>query len=299
MKKDLVALIEAIPNIESKFKKFVPSKGVLLPSGEFIYDVPEFIEWKQAILYELQDIYDRTHDTFVWRIINATGIIHKFNGRNGNERKYFNELKGSLTVIRKNINKYYPDSDKIHPVQGDEKSMKKAKIFISHSSKDIETISKFVDLLADMGLTSEELFCSSVPDYSIPLSEDIYDYLASLFRNYDIYVIFMLSRDYYNSPACLNEMGAAWVLKSDYTSILLPGFSYQEIKGAVNPNKIGFKLDDEDEFLKKRLGELIHILADRTGKKIDEIRWEKKRNDFIEKIKEPSQEKGGIIWQTF
>lgn len=285
MKDDLINLIDNIDEIEKKFRHFVPAKGICIPSGDFIYDVPEFIEWKQAILYELQDIYDRTHDTFVWNIINAIGVIHKFNGRNSDEHKYFNELKGALTVIRKNIDKYYPNSDGMQSVQGDENSMKKAKIFISHSSEDVKMVSRFVDLLADMGLTNEELFCSSVPDYGIPLNEDIYDYLASLFRNYDIYVIFMLSQNYYNSPACLNEMGAAWVLKSDYTSVLLPGFSYQEIEGAVNPNKIGFKLDDEDELLKRRLGELIHILAERTGKSIPEMRWERKRNDFVEDIK--------------
>ena len=285
MKDDLINLIDNIDEIEKKFRHFVPAKGICIPSGDFIYDVPEFIEWKQAILYELQDIYDRTRDTFVWNIINATGVIHKFNGRNYDERKYFNELKGSLTVIRKNIDKYYPNPDGMQSVQGDENSMKKAKIFISHSSTDVKMVSRFVDLLADMGLTNEELFCSSVPDYGIPLNEDIYDYLASLFRDYDIYVIFMLSQNYYNSPACLNEMGAAWVLKSDYTSVLLPGFSYQEIEGAVNPNKIGFKLDDEDELLKRRLGELIHILAERTGKSIPEMRWERKRNDFVEDIK--------------
>ena len=285
MKDDLINLIDNIDEIEKKFRHFVPAKGICIPSGDFIYDVPEFIEWKQAILYELQDIYDRTRDTFVWNIINATGVIHKFNGRNYDERKYFNELKGSLTVIRKNIDKYYPNSDGMQTVQGDENSMKKAKIFISHSSEDVKMVSRFVDLLADMGLTNEELFCSSVPDYGIPLNEDIYDYLASLFRDYDIYVIFMLSQNYYNSPACLNEMGAAWVLKSDYTSVLLPGFSYREIEGAVNPNKIGFKLDDEDELLKRRLGELIHILAERTGKSIPEMRWERKRNDFVEDIK--------------
>ncbi len=285
MKDDLINLIDNIDEIEKKFRHFVPAKGICIPSGDFIYDVPEFIEWKQAILYELQDIYDRTRDTFVWNIINATGVIHKFNGRNYDERKYFNELKGSLTVIRKNIDKYYPNPDGMQSVQGDENSMKKAKIFISHSSEDVKMVSRFVDLLADMGLTNEELFCSSVPDYGIPLNEDIYDYLASLFRDYDIYVIFMLSQNYYNSPACLNEMGAAWVLKSDYTSVLLPGFSYREIEGAVNPNKIGFKLDDEDELLKRRLGELIHILAERTGKSIPEMRWERKRNDFVEDIK--------------
>ena len=45
MKKDLVALIEVIPEIEAKFRKFVPAEG------EFIYDVPDFIECKTAILY--------------------------------------------------------------------------------------------------------------------------------------------------------------------------------------------------------------------------------------------------------
>ena len=105
MKDDLINLIDNIDEIEKKFRHFVPAKGICIPSGDFIYDVPEFIEWKQAILYELQDIYDRTHDTFVWNIINATGVIHKFNGRNSDEHKYFNELKGALTVIRKNIDK--------------------------------------------------------------------------------------------------------------------------------------------------------------------------------------------------
>ena len=109
----------------------------------------------------------------------------------------------------------------------------------------------------------------------------------------------MLSNNYYGSPACLNEMGAAWVLKNEYTSILLPKFEYKEIKGAVNPNKIGMKLDDEEELLKKRLGELKNKITERFNISVPDMRWEKKRNDFIEKIKGPSQEKGGIIWQTF
>ena len=63
--------------------------------------------------------------------------------------------------------------------------MKKTKVFISHSSKDIKQVSLLVDLLADMGLTNDDLFCSSVPDYSIPLNADIYDYLSSLFHEHD------------------------------------------------------------------------------------------------------------------
>ncbi len=281
MKKDLVALIEAIPDIENKFRKFVPSDGLCIPSGEFIYDVPEFIEWKEAVLFELQEIYNKTQDTYVWNIINATGVIHKFNGRNYNERENFNKIKSSLALIKKNIEKYYPNEIDI----SEDQKMLRPKIFISHSSADLKYVEPLVELLADIGMTNDNLFCSSVPDYAIPLNKDIYDYLASLFREYKLYVIFALSDNYYRSTACMNEMGAAWVLKNEYTSILLPGFEYREIKGAVNPNKIGMKLDDDDELLKKRLGELKNIISNNFGISVPDMRWEKKRNDFISTIK--------------
>lgn len=284
MRKDLVALIEAIPEIESKFRKFEPSDVLCVPSGEFIYDNPDFIEWKEAIEFELQEIYDRVHDTYVWNIINATGVIHKFNGRNYHERDNFNKLKSSLLVIQKNLNKYYPDELE----ESENSEMLKSKIFISHASVDLKYVEPFVELLADIGLTNDNLFCSSVPDYAIPLNQDIYDYLSSLFRDYKLYVVFMLSNNYYESPVCLNEMGAAWVLKSEYTSILLPGFEYREIKGAVNPNKIGMKLDDEEELLKKRLGELKNLIYKEFGISVPDMRWEKKRNDFIEVMKKIS-----------
>lgn len=281
MEKDLVALIDEIPEIEAKFRRFEPSDGLCVPPGEFIYDNPDFIAWKEEVKFELQEIYSRSNDTYIWNIINATGVIHKFNGKNYDERDNFNKLKSSLLVIRKNINKYYPPKNE----QSEDNEMLKTKVFISHSSTDLKYVEPFVDLLADIGLTNDNLFCSSVPDYAIPLNQDIYDYLASLFRNYNLYVIFMLSENYYKSTVCLNEMGAAWVLKSEYTSILLPQFEYREIKGAVNPNRIGMKLDDQEDQLKKRLGELKNIISKSFGISVPDNRWEKKRNEFIETIK--------------
>lgn len=282
MKKDLLELIDAIPEIETKFRTVVPHERTIMSSREFIYDNPDFIEWKEAVKFELQQIYDRTMDTYIWNIINSTGVIHKFKGNNFNERENFNKLKSSLFVIRKNIDKYFP-KEEIEEREKD--TMLKSKIFISHSSADLKYVEPFVELLADIGMTNDNLFCSSVPDYAIPLNQDIYDYLASLFRECKLYVIFVLSDNYYNSPACMNEMGAAWVLKNEYTSVLLPKFEYKEIKGAVNPNKIGMKLDDDDELLKKRLGELKNIISEKFGISVPDMRWEKKRNDFISKIK--------------
>ena len=45
------------------------------------------------------------------------------------------------------------------------------------------------------------------------------------------------------------------------------------------------KLDDDDELLKKRLGELKNIISEKFGISVPDMRWEKKRNDFISKIK--------------
>ncbi len=282
MKRELLALIKEIPTIEGKCRIFEPSAGMCIPSGEFIYDNPDFIEWKEAVEYELQQIYDRTMDTYIWNIINDTGVIHKFNGKNYDERENFNRLKSSLKVIEKNIDKYFPDEKSI---ESEITKAMKPKIFISHSSKDVKYVEPIVELLADIGMTNDNLFCSSIPDYGIPLNQDIYEYLSSLFSENELYVIFVLSSNYYGSPACLNEMGAAWVLKNEYTSILLPKFEYQEIDGAVNPNKIGMKLDDDDELLKKRLGELKDIISEKFSISVPDMRWEKRRNDFINTIR--------------
>lgn len=115
------------------------------------------------------------------------------------------------------------------------------KIFISHASTDKDYVEKIVDLLIDIGIRENQIFCSSVPGFGIPLGKDIYEYLREEFIDNDLHVIFALSNNYYASVACMNEMGAAWVLQNDYDVILLPGFNYSEIKGAINPRKISIK----------------------------------------------------------
>ena len=103
--------------------------------------------------------------------------------------------------------------------------VKKPMLFISHSSADEAIASSLVAMLRTLGFNKKNLFCSSVPGYDIPEGEDIYDTLATKFMEYDIYVIVLLSKNYYDSVACLNEMGATWVLKAKYSTIVCPGFT--------------------------------------------------------------------------
>lgn len=280
MKRDLLELINQIEHIRSLFHI---SGGNGMPQFNVIHDNPEFSAWKQEVQLELQDIYDRTRDKYIW---NTLVILEQdFNG--WKDQKSFNELSGSLLAVRKNIDKYYPaEISKTFTIKEEITMLQKSpKIFISHSSQDKEYVTCLVDFLEDIGLKENQLFCSSVPGYGIPLDEDIYDYLKQQFQEHDLHVILILSDNYYQSVACMNEMGAAWILQSKYTTILLPGFEFKEIKGAINPRKIGLKLDSDPIEVKEKLGQLKNVLSQEFGlAQISDVRWERKRDSFIDTI---------------
>lgn len=162
---------------------------------------------------------------------------------------------------------------------------KHKKVFVSHATKDVEYVKIIVDLLEDIGLTENQVVCSSVPGYGIPLGEDIYEWLAKQFREFDLHVLFVLSDNYYSSVACQNEMGAAWVLKTKYDAVLLPGFEFQDIKGAVNPNQISMKLDGDEAILKQHLNELKDTLVTEFGLHMPSAsKWERNRKSFLDAI---------------
>ncbi len=376
MKNDLLKLIEQANDI---LLLFYLKDGNGIPVVEVISDNPVFMEWRGRVQFELQSIYDRTKDNFIW---DALVILKQdFNGRH--DKRSFIDLRGKLLAIKENIDTYYPNTTELPQSDDEAKNMsianqsnslnikenkitlkkilgdiiqsdnptrtvcnqftnatsnekdeirnilrelqqlghinvkwadntiylihvcssaktyyeeligkedhnmsqKETKVFISHSSSDKKYADVLVELLEDIGLNQSNLFCSSTTGYGIPLGEDIYEYLKNQFKTYNLHVIFLLSKNYYKSVACLNEMGAAWVLHNSYTTILLPSFTFEEIKGAVNPNQISLKLDGNTDEVKERLGQLKDNFQKTLGLKIiSEVRWEKKRDDFISAI---------------
>lgn len=278
MKLDLLYLIEQIDEVKAHFHVV---DSIYCTKIKKIHDRPLFSKWKQELLFELNEIYDRTKDNY---IANTLSILNT--GFKGSmDEQSFNELTGSLLAIKKNINKYYPTESKSKVNDKTKEVIKSPKIFISHSSYDRDYVSSIVQLLEDLGIREDQLFCSSIPGYGIPLDEDIYDYLKQQFQDHDLHIIFVLSNKYYESPACLNEMGATWVLQKRYTTILLPGFDFKEVKGAISPTKIAIKLDGDSLDVKEKLGQLKDSIGKEFGlPSISGIRWEKKRNDFIDKI---------------
>lgn len=199
--------------------------------------------------------------------------------------KEINKALGKLDSFTQRIGFRLMDNDKQDEIDnqvgnGDRKT---PMVFISHSSLDKEFVEALVTLLESMGFDNTNLFCSSVPDYWIGLSQNIFESLRFLFNEHELYVIFVQSPRYYKSPVSLNEMGAAWVLRNDCCSILTKDMTRAKMQGVVNSSTIYIKVDTPEagpylNELKKMLTKMFNLplMTDTT--------WERKRNTFLKAV---------------
>lgn len=125
------------------------------------------------------------------------------------------------------------------------------KIFISHSSANKNYGNALVELLRSVGIKEDEIIFTSNVAYGIPIGKNIFHWLKSQISDKP-YVIYLLSDEYYSSIACLNEMGAAWVIENEHAVIFTPNFKTSDPNfqnGALDPREIGFHINDEDRLL--------------------------------------------------
>lgn len=164
----------------------------------------------------------------------------------------------------------------------------KKKIFISHSSKDKDYGLILVNLLIDMGIESDQIIFTSDDEYGIPLCKDIFDYLKKQIEE-GIFVVFLLSENYYQSIACLNEMGAAWMAKNGFVFITVPGFSFSNPKfteGALNPRHLGFEMSS-----KARLKQFKNQMIEYFGlEPIKDQVWRKYLQEYMDSLKDVDEQ---------
>jgi len=125
------------------------------------------------------------------------------------------------------------------------------KIFISHSSKNANYGNALVNLLTGIGISGDQIIFTSNDAYGIPIGQNIFDWLKNQIMEKP-YVLYLLSPEYYKSVACLNEMGAAWVIENKHTMIFTPNFkldSYEFQNGAIDPREIGFYINNNDKLI--------------------------------------------------
>ena len=114
-------------------------------------------------------------------------------------------------------------------------------IFLSHKSSDSKYGDMLHDFIVGLGVKNNQLIYTSHALHKIPMDKNIYDYLR-MNINSKIFMIILWSNEYLESPACLNEMGAAWVAQSDYTNIYTPTFDFGNPKYhecAIDTRKMG------------------------------------------------------------
>ncbi|WP_025114151.1 TIR domain-containing protein [Lysinibacillus fusiformis] len=224
-----------------------------------------------VIKYSLKSI-DEWYDENISRIRTSKYV---FETQQTQHKKTREQIKAFLVDIENytlsNDNKVVSEQVSIEEILG-------YKIFISHSSKDKDICNLFVELLDDLGIPEDNILYSSLPRFGIPGDVNIYEYLRSKI-NENFYMFYMLSDNYYESIACLNEMGAAWVRQNEYSTFKLPNLS-GGIKGVVDPNRKAWDLTDAVELnnLKNKLIQDFELI-------ISDNKWEDKKNVFLNKVK--------------
>lgn len=163
---------------------------------------------------------------------------------------------------------------------------KPPKIFISHKKED----KAYADALVNMinfivGADGDKIFCSSVQGYGIKQSRDIMDELKAQFDEHDIYMIIVHSPRYYESAVCLNEMGAAWVMGTRFSSFLTTDCKIEHLRGVINKEKIFIDPNDDPDMLEAHLNDFKNDLAAFFGKSaIDENKWANARKRFVNEV---------------
>lgn len=162
----------------------------------------------------------------------------------------------------------------------------KRKIFISHSSKDREYGQALAGLLRKIGLDGH-VFFSSDADTGIPVNKDIFQYLKEQIRG-DAYMLFLLSENFYDSIACLNEMGAAWGGKNTCALLVVPGFSignYRVLQGAVGPWQLAVEMTD-----RHRMRQLMSDILESCSVSADNTAVENACREYVEQVQDIQQQ---------
>lgn len=153
------------------------------------------------------------------------------------------------------------------------------KLFISHSSKDKEIVSEFCDriLRLGIGISSDDIFCTSIEDMNIKNGEDIREHIKDNILSAD-FSILLISENYKKSEICLNEMGAIWANDNNVRYYLLPNTIFNQIGWLCDTKQVE-KLNDHVA-LDKLYNELTNYY--KLERRIEA--WSRQRVTFVNSV---------------
>lgn len=155
----------------------------------------------------------------------------------------------------------------------------KTRVFLSHSVKDKLLVSSFVDLLqAGMDININEIYCTS--NGVLPTGELFVEDIKANLLETD-FCVFLLSKNFYESRFCLNEMGAAWILNKKVFPILVPPIDFPDIENTAFKGKNAKKILNKNDIV-EMFSELKKLKLIESA---DYSRFLQKLDEFI--IKKP------------
>lgn len=156
---------------------------------------------------------------------------------------------------------------------------KKKKVFISHNTDDKEYAKALADLLLKMGVSKDDIFCSSYPGLGVKFGDSFIDAIKNQYENYDLIILFIHSPRFYKSPISLCEMGAGWIAKKQHLSFLTNDCDFSELRGVITQTEIAFKAGDEGTY--HVLNDFKKMIVDGFQlPSIDDTMWDNMRKDF-------------------
>ena len=251
---------------------------------------PDFLTWKSLVERTFIQIFgDNSFEVKEFQKLNF-----RYKGIRNNGRDYsashLRQFQTDFKVTLDSIHNYIEELEEIikeekNPlittpiVQTNDSRTKK--VFISHASNDSPIVEELIEILESLGLKSENIFCTSFSEYGIPLGENFLDRIKTELTS-EVLVLFLLSENFYNSPVCLCEMGAAWALTKEHIPILIPPFDFSQVKG-VFPSTQGFKINDASKMnlFKEKIEQLFQVTEP-----LPFTNWERKRDRVIRRIQD-------------
>lgn len=257
-------------------------KGIVGKNG----DDPNFVAWAHTTKLALQKIYNA--DSQEYRIFNGLAF-----GTDKQKAFYSDEeiqacYDKDLTLMRSVLKSYLEDL--VEEAEAENKMAKPAgvpqdaapatppapkKVFISHASADATIVDELIDILKLIGLRQDQIFCTSIKGYGIPLGENFLDRLKAELND-DVLVLFVLSDNFYRRAICIAEMGAAWALTKQHVPLIVPPFTFDMIKGVI-PLTQGMVINDKHDInALSQLVEKLFNIPNASGQD-----WERSRDKVL------------------
>ena len=233
-------------------------------------------------LYARYKLIDKSIDESIPNYVHVVGDLNYDNELNALKSILETYLAfDSIPIDLAKIN----DTSNVSTNTNDSTEQKEPLIFLSHKSDDKKYGHALRNFIIGLGVKDSQLIYTSHELNKIPLNKNIYDYLRERI-NTDVFMIILWSDKYLESPACLNEMGAAWVVQADYTNIYVPTFSFGNPKYhecAVDTRKMGAVLNG-DGHCRTAMIELKNKIIDMFALEVEESRTVYLLDEFTKEI---------------